>query len=60
MESCSYCNLKPNEELGLDPTSSWTSLYLIRDQVGYKITAFGDDMASVEINYCPFCGRSLK
>ena len=61
MEGCFYCNLKEDEsEKNLDYTSSWTSLFIIRDKNSYKITAFGDDVASVEINYCPFCGRNLK
>lgn len=58
MLDCKYCE---NEtEIKLNYTSNWTDLWMERSSGKSKIVAYGDDVADVEINFCPFCGRQLN
>lgn len=44
----------------------WTSLIIRKDDkeydedFKYKILAYGEGLASMNINYCPMCGRNLN
>lgn len=40
-------------------TGNWLDLFLERFSYGYYITAISDGNVSIEINYCPLCGRKL-
>ena len=50
--SCEWCD---GEEHCIS-RARWTRLLMS----GKTITASGDENASVEINYCPNCGRRLR
>lgn len=57
-DDCKYCE---NEtDIRLDYIANWTDLRMERSSGKSKIVAYGDDVAEVEINFCPFCGRQLN
>ena len=37
----------------------WTSLAIEKENAKYYICAYGEDIAKMEIIYCPMCGRKL-
>lgn len=53
------CNLEDGQKIIMDE-GCWTYLKLNREHDGYYIEAWGDDVASMRINYCPKCGRKLS
>lgn len=58
MLDCKYCE---NEtDIRLDYIANWTDLRMKRNSGKSKIVAYGDDVAEVEINFCPFCGRQIN
>lgn len=62
MKKCNYCK-EEDIEINLDNTTGlWTNLSMCynKDDNTWYIVAEGDDMASIKINYCPFCGRELN
>lgn len=38
----------------------WTALYMEYKDDKYKLSAYGEDVAELNINYCPICGKKLK
>lgn len=66
--SCKYCNLKNYTESWLSSQTyyclakePYTTLEMMHDNnTGkYSLIANGDYVASIEINFCPICGRKL-
>ena len=60
-KACNYCDIKNYQcnQLTLD-AGEYTGLVMKYKDNKFYLTAYGDDQAFKEIDYCPFCGRSLN
>ena len=58
---CNYCDIKNYEDnkLVLD-AGDYTVLEMEYENNKFYLSAWGDDCAIKEIDYCPFCGRSFN
>lgn len=62
---CELCE-KLNDETDCEIKGCWTSLVFRKETERkmynispYKILAYGEGVASAEINYCPFCRQKI-
>ena len=56
---CKYCDFTTKREITLDETE-FTELAIHQTPNATYLVAYGDDTALLEINFCPYCGKSLK
>ena len=56
---CKYCDFSVEREITLDETE-FTELAIHQTPNTTYLVAYGHDTALSEINFCPYCGKSLK
>lgn len=59
-ESCDYCDMKINSKILLSGSGSVRLLIMKQAGVEYYDDGYGWQDETMEINYCPMCGRKLE